>query len=204
MNKLYSDLVDKLILNDIIKPNEKEIYIYGLKNLCTIMVNLLTAIALGFISKNLFETFILLCSFIPLRSYAGGIHLKTNIECYFASNLLMIIALILGETTNLFIWCILCITLLPPLFYMAPVECQLRKYDKKEKKYFKCNMKKNLGVETTIFFCCIVMGWTSIAKYIMIAIVLVEILVILGKIYLDLSRIKFKAINDSIKDCREK
>ena len=75
-------LVDKMLQKNIV-VDDKEIYIYGLNNGIMILINFMTTFFLSFMMQKTFILLFFLVSFIPLRSYCGGIHCKSRILCYF-------------------------------------------------------------------------------------------------------------------------
>lgn len=86
-------LVDRMIEKNIISE-DKEIYIYGLNNGFTILINFMTALFLSYIIRKTDILLFLLISFIPLRSYCGGIHCKSRFLCYIVSNIIITFLLV--------------------------------------------------------------------------------------------------------------
>lgn len=58
----------------IIEPEDIEIYTYGLTNGFIIIVNIFTTLLFAYFIKKIDIAIIMLLSFIPLRSFSGGIH----------------------------------------------------------------------------------------------------------------------------------
>ena len=85
-------LVNKMLQKNIV-VDDKEIYIYGLNNGIMILINFMTTFFLSFMMKKTFILLFFLVSFIPLRSYCGGIHCKSRILCYLFSNNIIIFLL---------------------------------------------------------------------------------------------------------------
>lgn len=86
-------LVNKMIEKNIISE-DKEIYIYGLNNGFTILINFITALFLSYIVQKTDILLFLLISFIPLHSYCGGIHCKSRFLCYIVSNIIITFLLV--------------------------------------------------------------------------------------------------------------
>lgn len=99
-------LVDQMIEKKIISE-DKEIYIYGLNNGFTIMINFITALFLSYIVRKTDILLFFLVSFIPLRSYCGGIHCKSRFLCYVYSNIiitcLLVIQIFFYENNTIFL-----------------------------------------------------------------------------------------------------
>lgn len=87
-------LVDRMMEKNIISE-DKEIYIYGLNNGFMILINFITALFLSYIVQKTDILLFLLISFIPLRSYCGGIHCKSRVLCYIYSNIIITCLLVI-------------------------------------------------------------------------------------------------------------
>ena len=91
--KLFTNLVNKMQLLNIIPEADRDIYIYGLNNGCTILINFVTVLIISLILQKEAIFIVLMLSFIPLRSFSGGIHCNSRILCYILSTLIIIILL---------------------------------------------------------------------------------------------------------------
>ena len=79
---------------------EKEIAIYGLKRLGMFVASMVVTAMIGLLMGNIQGVFLfLLIFFIPLRIFAGGLHLPALWMCAIASSLLIVaVAFILNST----------------------------------------------------------------------------------------------------------
>ena len=66
-----------------LSSDEKELYSYGLKILIQWVVNITVIISIGVLSKMILECLLLLLSFMLIRKFAGGIHLRKYLMCLF-------------------------------------------------------------------------------------------------------------------------
>lgn len=67
----------------IIVPKEDfEIYVYSYKMLFVNILLWASAILVGLLTKQLLGMLIFMAFFVPLRQYAGGIHVKSQVLCY--------------------------------------------------------------------------------------------------------------------------
>ena len=73
-------LTEKMIDYHIIEPEDIEIYTYGLTNGFIIIVNIFTTLLFAYFIKKKDIAIIMLLSFIPLRSFSGGIHCKKKLR----------------------------------------------------------------------------------------------------------------------------
>lgn len=90
-NKFAKYILEKFILQQGTSDSDKIVYLYGLSAGITILENIVITLILGYIFGNLIQTMIFLLSYIPLRSYAGGYHAKTEQVCFIFSTLLIIV-----------------------------------------------------------------------------------------------------------------
>lgn len=72
-----------------LSSDEKELYSYGLKVLIQWIVNITVIISIGVLCKMILECLLLLLSFMLIRKFAGGIHLKKYLMCLFFSAVIL-------------------------------------------------------------------------------------------------------------------
>ena len=72
-----------------LSSDEKELYSYGLKILIQWVVNITVIISIGVLSKMILECLLLLLSFMLIRKFAGGIHLRKYLMCLFFSSVIL-------------------------------------------------------------------------------------------------------------------
>lgn len=84
-DNISEQIINKLIENQTIRAEDKEIYQFGVKQIFTIALNIVTVLALGVSLHMLMEAVLFMVAFIPLRIYAGGVHAKTPLRCYIYS-----------------------------------------------------------------------------------------------------------------------
>ena len=88
--KFADKVTTELVKSQKIKLEDQELYRYGIEQGILILLNVLTALAIGLIFHCLFYVVIFSVAFVPLRSYAGGFHAKTFSRCYILSVLMLI------------------------------------------------------------------------------------------------------------------
>lgn len=74
-------IVEKLIAASVVEEGDKELYVYGYFLMITRFFFFLVAIAFGNFFEIPCESVIFYVVFILLRSYAGGVHAKTETAC---------------------------------------------------------------------------------------------------------------------------
>jgi Membrane protein putatively involved in post-translational modification of the autoinducing quorum-sensing peptide len=156
MQRLSRLFADYVIHKGMVDEAEREIYEYGfmysLEVGCFVLFCLLVSVSLRmYINGILF--FII---FSPLRSYAGGLHLKRYGSCFFLSCLTFSAVLLVVKYAQApkFFLSIILVALETLVYLMYPVENANRKVDKSEDRYFKAKLKKFLVFDlvTGLFF----------------------------------------------------
>ena len=79
--KLAEYIVRKLIAVSVVEEGDRELYVYGFFLLITRFFFFLVTVAFGVFLKIPCESVIFYIVFILLRSYAGGVHAKTEMAC---------------------------------------------------------------------------------------------------------------------------
>lgn len=81
MNKAANLLTEFLLKHNIINKEEKDIYNYGFISGIELLFCLIINLLIAMIRNYWVELAIVLAVFIPLRSYVGGIHMKSYFSC---------------------------------------------------------------------------------------------------------------------------
>lgn len=79
--KLAERIVRKLIAVSVVEEGDRELYIYGFFLLITRFFFFLVTVVFGFSLKIPYESVVFYIVFILMRSYAGGVHAKTEMAC---------------------------------------------------------------------------------------------------------------------------
>lgn len=157
-------------------------YAYSLL-ICRLTVYALLAVS-GALCGNLKEMAVFLLAFIPLRQYAGGLHLGKEERCIALSGILVCI---MGEYLKFFpklnifllsIW----LGSLCMILRLAPVGCQNKKLDAIEKKIYKKRTWQFLGTECFLFAVAFMSGYIWISKCIICAQIMIALSLLLGVI----------------------
>ncbi|WP_069998703.1 accessory gene regulator ArgB-like protein [Cellulosilyticum sp. I15G10I2] len=107
MTHLFERITDLFIHNGIISSEDKELYTYGLQQGLIIIANILTTLFIGLLLGMVWQSIVFMLSYIPLRSFAGGYHAKTQFKCYMLSIVLttaVLLVIKLIPWTNFMIW----------------------------------------------------------------------------------------------------
>lgn len=79
--KLSHKICRNLEQSGIVKAEDSELYIYGINQILFAILNLSSALIIGVICGVFFEVALFMVAYIPLRSFAGGVHAKTPLRC---------------------------------------------------------------------------------------------------------------------------
>lgn len=105
---ISSHIVKKMILNNMIDKNEKELFIYGIELIISNISSIFIVLLLGILFHKLIEAITLLILLWILRYYSGGYHAKTMLRCScitILTFLLFVIYLnIFSSSSNLLMW----------------------------------------------------------------------------------------------------
>ncbi|HDK7155511.1 TPA: accessory gene regulator B family protein [Clostridium botulinum] len=177
-------IVDKLIDGGIITSDDKDLYTYGFHQGFLIIFNIFTTVVIGLLFKMVWESLIFLMAYIPLRSYAGGYHAKTPLRCYMCSIIIMIVVFLGIKFIywNSFICSIITFCTTSIIFILEPVEDRNKPLDQKEIDVYKKRTKVILLVLIGIGLICWFIDNKQISITIIMALFIIAIMVVLGKI----------------------
>lgn len=89
--KTAKQLAVHLEENQIIKSDDRELYVYGLNQGLSILLNIGTTLGIGLLFGTVSQLVVFMVAYIPLRSYAGGYHARTPLRCYVISIIMLIV-----------------------------------------------------------------------------------------------------------------
>lgn len=137
--KLAERIAEELESNKKIKSEDRELYQYGIEQGIMILLNVITALAIGLIFHCLFYVVIFSAAFIPLRTNSGGFHAKTSLKCYVLSVLTLVLfcTLIKVLCFSNIVWIIISIVCSIIILKLSPVETENKPLDKLEVKVYR-------------------------------------------------------------------
>lgn len=136
----FSDMVTNLFIkSSVIQEEDKDLYQYGVEQICNIILNILTTVIIGTLYGMIPEILIFMFAYIPLRIYAGGFHAKTPFRCYLCSVAIAVIALSVMKFTEIpyFICIIIVAASSTVILKAAPIEDKNKPLDSTEKVVFR-------------------------------------------------------------------
>lgn len=145
-------IAERFVEKKAILSEEKELYRFGIQQGLSIVLNIITTFVIGLAFQMVIESFLFLIIYIPLRSYAGGIHAKTANRCYIFSSLMIIAVL---SAIKFFPFGNLICSYLSVIsgiiiFLLAPVETENKRLDDMERIVYRRRARLILGVEIII------------------------------------------------------
>ncbi len=189
-SKSVEKFVDVLLINGIGKKEDKEIIVFGLMSGIKLILNILTTILLGLIFGLVIESLLFLISFSFIRTYTGGYHAKSAINCYLFSSVVVVLVLIAIKFTPaqyVFIASILILLIsVPILLKFAPVEARTKPLDEIERKYFRKKGIINLSIECILIFIMFILRFNKLGYIVSLGILVSAILVFMEKFITDI------------------
>lgn len=145
IQKMINRMVEKQVQEQVIDFKEKNIYKYGYILVFEVVLNVILAIMIGYISHNLGEILFFLCCYIPLRSFCGGWHAGRIWSCTIVSNIILVVEVLclkyISNYINMKIILLLFIFELLLIIFFAPLETSAKKISKIEKENYRMRIK---------------------------------------------------------------
>jgi accessory gene regulator B len=175
--------VGNLVNKNIIETDKQQIYTYGIKQGILIIINIATVVAIGLVLVMLAESIVFLVTYILIRTYAGGYHAKSQLGCYIFSTVAITVILlgIKHITFSCFICLIAALISAIVIYVLSPIENINKPLSKKEKIMYGKKSRTLVGIFTTLSLIMWFIGIKSIAKSIIMAMLLVGVLMIFEK-----------------------
>lgn len=161
MERLVDKIIESFIHQGIVASEDKGIYAYGLHQGGFIIINMLTYFLISILFNMLLESLLFFVCYIPLRSYAGGYHAKTQIRCYFLSILMITLVLLAIKTVPWTSYIIIGLTISNGsiVFILAPVEDSNKPLSDSQRKVFRKVARTILLLESTIVVLLLYYGY---------------------------------------------
>ena len=134
--KLSDTIARSFVARGTISEERFSICRYGIKQLFSVCLNLLTTLCIGMVFGLVWESVLFTAAYIPLRSFAGGFHAKTPVRCYWYSAAMIAIVLVLLRFVPLPLWTAVPVYMISSilLWLLAPVETSHKPLDELEQR----------------------------------------------------------------------
>lgn len=177
-------ITNRLLRKNVIEYDDFEIYQFGLEQLFSTILNMLTTIIIGIILGELWNAVLFVLAFMMLRTYAGGYHSSTPLGCYLLT--VSIIIAVLSVIKYVEISCFVCTGLLfvssVIILLLAPVESKNKPLDNIECVVYR---KKAVGIwciEVMSAIAFLIIGFKEVTVCIAMAFIVLGISLFVGVI----------------------
>lgn len=138
--RLSCRITDKLEHNGTISKSDRALYEYGLRQMFTTLLNILTTLLIGLAMKMVILAIFYILSYIPLRVYAGGYHASTPQRCWIFSAIMLFAVLWILRNLSEEGFCILIVLSLIScvmILILSPVEDLHKPLDETEHRVYR-------------------------------------------------------------------
>lgn len=183
MDKAAKVLTDYIIYKGVVKEEERQEFEYGFLIALEIGLSLLISFLLAYILHTVVEGILFFVIFIPLRSYAGGLHLERYWSCLTLSCLTFLGIMLISKYCEFgMIYEIFVLLACEFAIYMMyPIDNINRTVEEEEDRYFKSKLKKFLLLDILIAAMCIFLEKESYLLLITATFCMVVITMFIGK-----------------------
>lgn len=192
VRKVSKKVTDRLLSRNAIKDEDYEIYQYGLEQLFTSILNMLTLFVIGSIMGMIWQGIIFVLSFMLLRKYAGGYHASTPLRCYLLTTLIITVALSVMKylEISILIYLVLLMVSSVIVYMLTPVEAVNKEFDKIEKIIYRKKTILTWIVEVSLAIGVFILKHYEISICIFMAVIMVGISLVTGHIEIKLVKRK--------------
>lgn len=179
-----NNITNYLICEKVIKDDDCEIYQYGFEQVFSSLLNIATMLLLGIILGKIYQSLVLILSFMALRSYSGGYHANTPLHCYLLTVMSISAALLIMKfiTIDRFICLGLLVLSSVVILLLSPIGSQNKPLDEIEKIIYRKKTIIVWSVETCVAIVFIILDITEIHIAITLAQVIISIALIFGNL----------------------
>ncbi len=178
-------IVEWQIRKGILSNEDKATYEYAYEVLIAKTVNIVIAIIIALIFRSLLIVLILLASYVPMRTYAGGYHAKTNESCTMVSaGIICTVCVIVKQYPSAYIlpFHIICGIISSIIYWrVAPVGNINKPLDEVETKRYRTIARIIWAIEILIVCVMYCMGFEIISFTVILSLTIVSLMLVLGK-----------------------
>lgn len=179
-----NNITNYLICEKVIKDDDREIYQYGFEQVFSSLLNIATMLLLGIILGKIYQSLVLILSFMALRLYSGGYHANTPLHCYLLTVMSISAALSIMKfiTIDRFICLGLLVLSSFVILLLSPIGSKNKPLDEIEKIIYRKKTIIVWSVETCVAIVFIILDITEIHIAITLAQVIISIALIFGNL----------------------
>jgi accessory gene regulator B len=191
-------LGELLVQNKVISLEEKELVIFGLQQGLIMILNVISSIIVGYIFGMVWQSIVFMVMYIPLRSYVGGYHARTQLRCYLFS--IVLISLVLWGIKLIpwtsFICVVVSVVIGIIIFVFAPRADENKPLDEIEIVVFGKRARGIYLVQELILLIFLIIGWNDIAACIVMTFVAMGFMIFLDILNKSLRKSKIEEYVD--------
>ena len=175
-------ITDRLVHREVIEYEDYEIYKFGVEQLVTNILDILTLLVIGLITGMVWQGLVFAISFMMLRKYAGGYHASTMLRCFWMTNIIIVIVLLLMKFVEINRFTCMGIILMSGTIVtlLAPVQTENKPLDGIEKLIYRKKTLITLVIETIVAVICTLFNRGEISVCIMMAQVVLAFSLMVG------------------------
>ncbi|BCN29466.1 accessory gene regulator ArgB-like protein [Anaeromicropila herbilytica] len=191
IRKFSEEVVEWQIRKSVLKEDDRELYEYAYELLMGQVINILISAVVAILFHSVIPVGIFLVTYIPLRSYAGGYHSRTNERCTLLSTAIIILVCLVTKRVEFhdapYLIVGLGMVADAIIFLLSPVEDLNKPFDQEEKKRYGKRARIILAIEIIISTCCYFIGLKLISFVIILNHVILSVMLCIGRgrIYID-------------------
>lgn len=184
MGSIAKFLANYVIQKGTVEEDEREMYEYGFQIAMESVLCIITCFIISLVLHTIPEGILFFVIFVPLRSYAGGLHLDNYWSCFSLSCLTFFAIMIAGKylMIPIYIAFVILVFLELAVYKMYPVENINRVVEVDEDIYFKKKLQQFLLIDGSIAVICTIFGWDTYLQTIVLTFFMVAITMAIGKI----------------------
>ena len=181
--RLAVKIVNNLVHSGVIKEEDAEIYIYGINQILTSVLNVSSALIIGLIFGVFPEIAVFMAAYIPLRSFAGGYHAKTPLSCYVFSVIMLIVVSIGLKYLHLADWVYYAVLVAATLvvLVLSPVEDRNKPLAEIEQKVYKKRTMNIAAAEVMVCLALKFVGYDNLFVAVVYSFVVLSFMLVAGK-----------------------
>ena len=184
--KLSDTIARSFVARGTISEERFSICRYGIKQLFSVCLNLLTTLCIGMVFGLVWESVLFTAAYIPLRSFAGGVHAKTPVRCYWYSAEMIAIVLALLRFVPLPLWTAVPVYMISSilLWLLAPVETSHKPLDELEQRVYRHRARLIWCVESLVMIGLFFLQLEKAGNCILLSMAALSVMLAAGKFQL--------------------
>lgn len=184
INAVSQKILKILIRNNAVRKEQESLVLFGIEQGLHLLINVFIMIMTGFLLGRLWQSIIMLISFMSVRRYAGGYHADTRMQCAVMSWIVFFITItvqkyvfinFMAEVT------ILAVTLLI-LYCFCPVQNHNKLLADREIKKYRFTAFRNFLICICVFVLGIIIKNKDISVSIVLGMAMVDVIILLDKV----------------------